>query len=210
MELPKKIPFQFGAKIGLRSPKDSGFDIQTTVVGVLYQVAILIQEPVLENRDRDAGAIGGDLLCSYLDDGCLYTFKSRFGQAFSRDVVSIDYPARFLARQLRQHPRARVKLEAESVVGENAKFVCGEIKDISKGGCLLELPGVLQLAPGSPVGLSFRLPNEASVEYLECTMMNIRHEKRENRTRIGVSFSGPVNEIAKIEDLCEMCSYFTV
>lgn len=209
-ELPEIIPFELGAQLKLRSVTGTVLKAQTPIVGILQNIAILVVDPVFEGEERITGRVGGDLYCAYFRDGCLYKFKSRFGQVLIHDIVCIDYPKVFDAQQLRRHHRIRVNLEAESAIGAEKKLMNGAITDISKGGCCMELPGLVPLTLGMPVDLTFQLPNEDLVEDLECTVMNMHSSKTGKKTFIGMSFTAPKPEIAKVRKFCEMCMYFKV
>lgn len=208
--IPETIPFNFGTSLRIRSVEDPALKAQTTVVGILQNIAIIVEDPVFSTEDRITGRVGGDILCAYLVNGCLFKFKSRFGQVLVEDFVCIDYPKSFEAQQLRMHPRIRVNLEVVSVIGKEGKLINGDIKDISEGGCRLRLPGVIPLTVGVPVCITFELPNDDSVENLECTIMNIRHIQEEKRTDLGLKFSGPDSELSVVKKFCEMCMYFRV
>ena len=209
-ELPEIIPFELGAQLKLRSVTGTVLKAQTSIVGILQNIAILVVDPVFEGEERITGRVGGDILCAYFHDGCLYKFKSRFGQVLIHDIVCIDYPKVFDAKQLRRHHRIRVNLEAESAIGAEKKLMNGAITDISKAGCCLELPGLVPISLGMPVDLTFQLPNEDLVEDLECMIMNTHNSKTGKKTFIGVSFTAPKPEIAKVRKFCEMCMYFKV
>lgn len=209
-EPPKIIPFQLGAPLRLRSTSDPVVKAQTTVVGVLPRTAILVEEPIFSNEDRISGRVGGDILCAYMQDGCVYRFKSRFREVLIYDTVCIDYPKSFKADQLRMHPRVKVNLEAVSVIGEQQKLMNGEIKDISMGGCCLELPGVIPVSVGTTVIITFELPNDVCVEDLDCIIRNMHFSYEDKKTSIGLSFLGPIQETSKISKFCEMCSYFRI
>lgn len=205
-----KIPFQFGARIKLRSLTENDLKGQATVVGILEPNAILVETPVLEEGERINGRVGGDIYCAYFHEGRLFEFKSRFGQVLTDDIVCLDYPKNFEAQQLRKHPRIKVNLEAESVIGEDKMLMNGDIRDISEGGCCLELPLLIQITTGTPVSLTFQLPNEDLIEDMECAVMNVRFSQFEKKTYLGMSFAAPGSEIVKIRKFCEMCTYFKV
>ncbi len=208
-ELPESIPFQLGTSLTLRSVTDPALKSQTTVVGVINNIAILVEDPVFTG-EHIGGRVGGEIVCAYFLDGILYKFKSRFGQILIHNVVCIDFPKHFEIRRLRQYRRVKVNLEAVSVIGEEGRLINGDIKDVSEGGVCLELPGILQLAPGMPVSLTFVLPNDEQVEDLGCTIMNLHLVSEEKKTITGLSFTGPGSEIGKVTRFCEMCNYFRV
>jgi len=209
-EPPKTIPFQLGAPLRLRSITEPIVKAQTTVVGVLPGTAILVEEPVFSSEDRIEGRVGGDILCAYMKDGCVYRFRSRFREVLLYDTVCIDYPKTFKADQLRMHPRIKVNLEAVSVIGEQQRLMNGEIKDISMGGCCLELPGVIPVSVGMTVTITFELPNDVCVDDIDCIIRNIQFSYEDKKTQIGLSFIGPIEESSKISKFCEMCSYFRI
>lgn len=207
MEHSEKIPFAFETPLNIKSITDPAFRVQLTVAGVISNDSILVRGPAFEREDQISGRIGEDILCTYVCEGCLYRFKSRFKQVLYKGLVSIEYPGKFETQQLRRQCRIKLNLPAETVIG-GEKSLHVEIRDISETGCRLKLPGLLPFAQGAPVFLTFRLPNEELIEYLECTIMNMRHA--EKTTHAGVGFSGPTSEVEKIRKFCEMCSYFKV
>lgn len=207
-DLQETIPFQLGSQIKLRSLTSPPREGKTRVVGILDGAAILVEDPVFEKGEQITGRIGGEIQCAFFLEGCVYKFRSRFGQVLINDVVCIDYPKHFESQQLRQHPRVKVNLETESVIGDDKKLINGDIRDISKGGCCMELPGIIPLTRGTPVRLTFQLPNEELIEDLECTVMNMRSSNSGKKTFIGLSFKAPKPEMAKVRKFCEMCMYF--
>ncbi len=205
------IPLQLGAVLWLRSLADPPLKVATTIVGVIPKFVIMVEDPVCNSQgERITGRVGGDILCSYFLDGCLYKFKSRFGQNLIHNVVCMDYPRNIEARELRMHPRVKVELEVVGSIGKDGRLMNGIIRDISQGGCCLELPGLVSLTPRTPVCTTFVLPNDESIEDLGCIIVNLRHVTGEKRTVIGLSFTGPESELSKVIKFCEMCRYFRV
>lgn len=208
---PEIIPFQLGAHLKLRPLADPDSKGHTKVIGVVHKDVIMVEEPVFEvEGERISGRVGCDILCSYFVEGWLYRFKSRFGQGLAHNIVCIEYPRHIEAKNLRKHPRIKVNLEAMSLIGKDGRLINSIITDISKGGCCLELPGIIPLTPRIPVSLTFELPNDDQVEELSCTVMNLRHVPAEKKTITGVSFATPSEEIVKVIKFCEMCMYFRV
>jgi hypothetical protein len=210
-EVLETIPLQLGATLRLRSLADPTLKAATTVVGVIPKLVIMVEDPVFATKDeRITGRVGGDILCSYFQDGCLFKFKSRFGQNLIYNIVCIDYPRNIEAQELRRHPRIKVELEVVGSIGKEKRLINGTIKDISQGGCSLELPGLISLTPGMPVCITFMLPNDEEIEDLGCIIMNLGHVAPEKKTVIGLSFTGPAPELSKVIKFCEMCMYFRV
>jgi len=77
------------------------------------------------------------IVCSYLHEGYLFKFRSRFGKELTRNIICIDYPQEFEVEQIRQYPRIGVDLDVEVALG-NEKML-GKIRGISEKGCFLEL-----------------------------------------------------------------------
>ncbi len=211
VEVLETIPLQLGASLRLWSLADTTFKAATTVVGVIPKVVIMVEDPVFASQgERITGRVGGDILCSYFVDGCLYKFKSRFGQNLIHNIVCIDYPRNIEARELRMHPRIKVELEVVGSIGTEKRLINGTIRDISQGGCRLELPGLIPLVPKTPVCITFTLPNDELIDDLSCTVMNLEHVVAEKKTFTGLSFTGPDSELSKVIKFCEMCMYFRV
>ena len=207
---PEMIPFQLGEHLKLRSMVDPSLKTRAEIVGVCRKEAILIEQPSFMKDDQIAGRIGGGIVCAYFVDGWLFKFKSRFGQIILNDIICLDYPKKFEAQQLRAHPRVKVMLEAVCAIGRDHRLIHSNIMDISEGGCCLVLPCLITPGPGTPVELTFELPNNELIEDLQCDIKNIRQEIEEKRTFVGLSFSKPDVSVEKIRQFCEMCSYFRV
>lgn len=206
-DAPETIPFKMGECLKLRSIENPSLKAQTPIVGVNRKDIILIEEPKFKTDDRIAGRIGGSIICTYFSDGWIFKFKSRLGQILINDIVCIDYPKKFEARQLRANPRIMVFLEAVSAIGKEQSLIHGNIIDISQDGCCLELPSLISPAPGSPIEVTFMLPNNDMVENLKCIVRNMRQDSEGKRTFLGLSFTA-LNP--SITNFCEMCSYFRV
>ncbi|MHC1728345.1 MAG: flagellar brake protein [Syntrophobacteraceae bacterium] len=203
----RRIPFHLGAQIVLRSGTNPAHRAKTKILGVLENEFIMIETPVFAVSDNISAIVEGTFFCLYLHEGYLFTFQSTFRKEFLKNVILIQYPPTFELEQLRKHPRIRVNLEA-SVSGQGFS-ASGRIKDISEGGCLLELPKG-SIMKGSKFLLTFTLPNDEPVTGVECRVMNAKFFHVRQLTEAGVGFSGPPAELAKIRELCRFCMRFKV
>lgn len=203
----KRVPFQLGAEMVLRSGANPAHRAKTKILGVLENEFIMIETPVFAVSENISAIVEGNFYCRYLYEGCLFTFQSTFRKEFLKNIILIQYPATFELEQLRKHPRIRVNLEV-SVSGMEFS-ASGRVKDISEGGCLLELPKG-SILKGSRLVTAFTLPNDEHVTGVECRVMNTRFFHVRQLTEAGVSFSGPPEELSKIRELCRFCMRFKV
>jgi len=205
------VPFILGTPLRIQSMEDPALKTQALLVGVIPRLAILIENPVFScESERMTARVGGNIQCAYFHEGGVYRFKSRFGQNLIYDVVCIDYPRKIEMRNLRRYPRIKVDLEVMGAIGKEGRLINGTIRDISQGGCCLELRGLILVERGIPVCATFVLPNDDEVEDISCTIMNLRSVSPEKKTIVGMSFNGPPSEMVKIKKFCEMCKYFKV
>lgn len=209
-EKAEAIPFHLGSSIMLRSLSNNALKAKTRVVGVLENDAILIESPVFKGEDSLSARVGSDVICIYFFEGCIYKFKTRLGQVLIKDIVCIDYPQHFEAEQLRKFARIAVHLEAEIVIGTEKLLINGDIRDISEGGCRLELHSLFPIEKGDTLEVTCELPNDQLIQDIKCTVMNMRYLPDGKRTEVGVSFSGPEGELEKVRRFCNMCMYFKV
>jgi c-di-GMP-binding flagellar brake protein YcgR len=210
VESPRNIPFQFGALLMLQSLTNLAHKAKTKVLGIIPEDCIIIEKPVFAVNERISAAISGDFQCAYFHEGCVYKFRSRFRDFPIEDVACIDFPVDFDARQLRQYPRIKVNLEAEIAVGNTGQLLNGDVMDISEGGCSVEFPSLIPAVKGTVMNINFTLPDNQSIEQMQCTVMNTCYSYAWRRTQFGLAFSGPETELDKIRRFCKMCSYFRV
>jgi len=206
-EVRRKIPFELGATMVLRSLANTAHRAKTKIIGVIHHDIIMIENPVFEVNDRLSASVG-DFLCLYMLDGRVYKFTSRFHKDILKNIIAIEYPDYFEVQQLRKHPRVKVILEVEVTLGD--RQFAGDIKDISEGGCGLELPSMVPVVKGTEMVLTFVLPDNQVIEGMRCTIMNMQYLYAWRKTHVGMSFLGPESELKKIQKFSQMCMYFRV
>ncbi len=204
----KKIPFQLGADLLVRSPSNPAHRAKVKLVGVVENSFIIIETPVFAISDNISAIVEGMVICSYAFEGYLFTFKSEFQKEFSRNIICIDYPHEFEVEQIRKHPRIKVNLDAEIVMGDQT--VMGRVRDISEGGCLLEIPKMISVFKGIEVTATFTLPDDELVKNMRCKVKNTKIFQIKKYTAIGVAFIAPDAEIQKVVKLCRFCMRFKV
>jgi hypothetical protein len=204
----KKIPFQLGAEIVLRSPSSRSHRAKTKIVGVLEKEFILIETPVFSISDNITAIVEDDLVVTYLYEGYLFTFDSRINRELIKNIVCIDYPVTFQVEKLRDAPRIKVSLEAAVSVSDIK--LPGIVKDLSDTGCLLEIPKIISLFKGLGFTLTFTLPNDQLVKDLQCRIVTVRYNQIYKKTDVAVMFLGPPEEIVKIQELVKFCMRFKV
>ena len=130
-------------------------------------------------------------------EGYLFTFKSRFNRKLIKNVICIDYPDNFEVEQVRTGSRVRVNLEAILIISDIT--LSGLVKDISDTGCSFEIPKIISIFKGLQLKASFTLPNDQLVKDLQCTVVRVKYNQIHRRTEIGGEFSGPAEEVSKIQ-----------
>ena len=91
----KKIPFQLGSEILLRSSSHPSHKTKSKIIGVLEKEFIMIEDPVFAISDNITAIVEDDFLVAYMHEGYLFTFRSRFNKKLIRNIVCIDYPGTF-------------------------------------------------------------------------------------------------------------------
>ncbi|MGA2223815.1 MAG: PilZ domain-containing protein [Syntrophobacteraceae bacterium] len=208
MIIYKKIPFQLGSEILLRSSSNPSHKAKSKVIGVLEKEFIMIENPVFAISDNITAIVEEDFLIAYLYDGYLFTFKSRFNKKLIRNIICIDYPENFEVEQLRKEQRVRVNLEAALCISDLE--LSGHVRDISETGCSFELPKIISLFRGLGLIATFTLPNDILIKDLQCTITIVKYNQIHRKTEIGATFSGPAGEISKIKELVNFCMRFKV
>ncbi len=204
----KRIPFQLGSEILLRSSSNPSHKTKSRIIGVLEKEFIMIEDPVFAISDNITAIVEEDFLVAYLYDGYLFTFKSRFNRKLIRNIVCIDYPETFETEQLRTEPRVRVNLEAALHISDLK--LSGLVKDLSETGCSFELPKIISLFQGIGLIAMFTLPNDQLIKDLQCKVTTVKYSQIHRKTEIGARFSGPAEEISKIRELVHFCMRFKV
>ncbi|MFZ2446844.1 MAG: PilZ domain-containing protein [Syntrophobacteraceae bacterium] len=206
----KKLPLQLNSTLILYSVTNSAHRAKTKVLGAVENDFIMVERPSFSISDRLSAVVECDYMATYLHEGYLYRFRTRHREDLTKNIICLDYPRRIETIQLRKHRRIKVSVEAKFELNALEQPIRGFMKDISEGGCLLVLPAILHLAKGTPVLITFKLPDDQLVEKLQCTALNIQQVYIRQYTAIGMSFSGPPEELEKVRVFCEFCKRFRV
>jgi c-di-GMP-binding flagellar brake protein YcgR len=204
----RKIPFQLGSEILLRSESQPAHKSKSKVVGVLEKEFIMIEDPVFAISDHVTVIVEDDLLVAYVHDGYLFTFKSRFSKKLIRNIICIDYPEEFQVEQLRKETRVRVNLQALMVISD--MNISAYVKDISDDGCSFEIPKIMSLFNGAAFTATFTLPNDQLIKDLKCTIISVKYNQIHRKTAVGAKFQGPAEAVSKIRELVRFCMKFKV
>ena len=204
----KKIPFQLGSEVLLRSSSSYSHKAKSKIIGVLEKEFIMIENPIFAISDNITAIVEDDLLVAYLYEGYLFTFKSRFSKKLIKNIICIDYPERFEVEQVRSDPRVKVSLEAKIYISDIQHP--GIVRDISETGCSLELPKIISLFKGLGLIAAFTLPNDQSIKDLQCKVTSVKYDQIHRKMEIGASFVSPAEEISKIQELVRFCMRFKV
>ncbi|MDA8307920.1 MAG: PilZ domain-containing protein [Deltaproteobacteria bacterium] len=204
----KKIPFQLGSELLLRSSSNRSHRAKSKIIGVLEKEFIMIENPVFSISENITAIVEDDLVIAYLHDGYMFTFRSRFSRELIKNIICIDYPQTFEVEQLRDSPRIKVNLEALADISDIK--LPGTVKDISETGCSVEIPKIISLFKGLGFILTFTLPNDQLVKDVQCRVTSVKYNQIHKKTDVGAAFSGPSEEIAKIRELVNFCMRFKV
>jgi hypothetical protein len=204
----RKIPFQLGSEILLRSSANPSHRTKSKIIGVLEKEFVMIENPVFAISENITAIVEGDLLVAYVYEGYLFTFKSRFNKKLIMNIICIDYPEDFEIQQVRLDQRVKVNLEAALCISDIN--LSGLVKDISETGCSFELPKIISLFKGLGLVATFTLPNDQLIKDLQCVITNVKYNQIHKKTEIGARFSGPAEEISKIGELVRFCMRFKV
>jgi c-di-GMP-binding flagellar brake protein YcgR len=204
----KKVPFQLGSEILLRSSSHPSHKAKSKIIGVLEKEFIMIEDPVFAISDNITAIVEDDFLVAYLHEGYLFTFRSRFNKKLIRNIVCIDYPEHFEVEQLRKEQRVKVNLEAALIISDLK--LSGHVKDISETGCSFEVPKIISLFKGLGLIATFTLPNDVLIKDLQCTIIIVKYNQIHRKTEIGTTFLSPDEEISKIKELVHFCMRFKV
>ncbi len=204
----RKIPFQLGSEILLRSPSNPMHKAKSRIIGVLEEEFILIEDPVFAISDNITAIVEGDFFVAYLYNEYLFTFKSRFNRKLIRNIICIDYPENFEVEQLSNQSKVKVSLEATLDI--SSMKLSGNVKELSETGCLFELPKIISLFKGLGLIATFTLPNDQLIKDFECTITSVKYNQIHKKTEIGARFLGPDEAISKIRELVQFCMRFKV
>ncbi|SPF51354.1 hypothetical protein SBDP1_920011 [Syntrophobacter sp. SbD1] len=204
----KKIPFQLGSEVLLRSSSSHSHKAKSKIIGVLEKEFIMIENPVFAISDNITAIVEDDLLVAYLYEGYLFTFKSRFNKKLIKNIICIDYPQNFEVEQVRAEPRVKVNLEAKICISDTD--YSGVVRDLSETGCSFELPKIISLFKGLELTASFTLPNDQDIKELQCKVTSVKYDQIHRRMEIGARFVSPAEEISKIHELVRFCMRFKV
>jgi hypothetical protein len=141
---------------------------------------------------REAFKVGTEWVARSILLGKAYGFKTEVTktQFDPKPLVFLRYPDSIEALAIRKHRRVSTfaigsvsSVAADGEVGSSVECV---VRDLSRGGCLVEAD--VDLSVGDKVALTFVLPNGARVENIPAEVRNIRPSE-EKRFTGGVMFS---------------------
>ena len=205
-----RIPLRIDDEIVVRSLAVTAHRAKSRIVGAVHGKLIMIKEPVVVINERFLAIFDGDFECSYFNEGYRYNFLSRYRSHVLDDIVCIEYPSEAVVQQIRKYRRIRVNIETKFAVIGSPNWLSGDMSDISKGGCRLVLKSEVSIKRGMKVLLVFSLPNEDVVEELRAVVLNSTFTDAGDASEVGLSFTGPRSELAKISNFCEFCMFFDV
>ena len=204
----KKIPFQLGAEISIRSTTDPRHKTKSRIIGVLEKEFIMIEDPVFAISDNITAIVEGDFLVTYVYNEYSFKFESRFYRKLIRNIICIDYPDNFQVEQLTTEAKVKVNLEAALMVSDLE--LSGHVKEVSETSCLFELPKIISLFKGLGLTATFTLPNDQLIKDLECKITSVKYNQIHRKTEVFAKFSGPDEAISIIRELIQFCMRFKV
>ena len=195
------LPFQLGSEIVLVSVSNPALKATLAVYGAVPGRMIIIEEPRFTFNERLTDQ-PGEFVCAHLYGNHILKFRSNFIKHLLANVIGIDYPDEVERVQIRSSTRIAVSIETEILLGTKYGTISGRMVDISRGGCRLELPRLIQTRRGSKLYLSFTLPDNQSIDNLACAVMLVRHLS--DKTVVGVKFPESTQAIMKVEKFCKL------
>jgi len=205
-----RIPLKIDDEIMVSSLTIAAHRTRSRIVGAVHGDFILIQEPIVVINERLLAVFDHVFECNYFSEGYRYNFLSRYRSHVLRNIICIEYPREVNVHQIRKHRRINVNIETKYAVFGAPNWFSADMVDISHGGCRLVLESKVAITKGMRVLLVFRLPNEDVVDELRAVVMRSMSIEGSEATEVGLSFSGPQSELAKISNFCGFCMFFDV
>jgi len=204
----KKIPFQLGAEILVRSISNPSHKAKSRIIGVLEKEFIMIEDPVFAISDNITAIVEGNFQVIYVYNEYSFKFESSFVRKLIKNIICIDYPDNFEVEQL--STEAKVKVNLEAVLSVSDLELSGHVKEVSETSCLFELPKIISLFKGLGLTATFTLPNDQLIKDLKCTIASVKYNQIHRKTEIVAKFSGPDEAISTIRELVQFCMRFKV
>ena len=199
------IPFRIEDGLVVQSADNKRLMAKSRIIGALRGEFIMITDPTVQINDRISAAIHDNIQCFYLNKNGLYSFRSRYRKELVNNVICIEYPQKVQVRERRRDRRIKVDIDACFNLSDYADLFYGAMTDISAGGCRLVLKKQTSVSEGAEAVLTFRLPNKVLVDKLEATVVKASHIMKNKATSLGISFTGPPDELSKVTNFCEFC-----
>jgi c-di-GMP-binding flagellar brake protein YcgR len=203
-----RIPLKTEGEILVRSLTMTAHRAKSRIVGFIHDDFILIKEPVININDRFLAVFDDVFECCYFNEGYQYTFISRYRCHALREIVCIEYPRDVNIYQVRKHRRIKVNIGTKFAILGVPHWLSGDMADISKGGCRLIVKSKVRVTKGMRILMMFNLPNETLVDELRAVVLRSRYIKDGETVEVGLSFTGPNGELAKISNFCDLCMSF--
>lgn len=205
----KKLPLVIDSQIFLRSIEQKGIKTASRILGARHGDFILIEQPVFRITDRFY-ATPEEFLCTFSDEGDVYHFQSRIQKTIGGGLTFIDYPEEFQVEAIRKHHRIQVNIEVHISIQELKEQVKGMMKDISEGGSFVSLPVLIPVAKNMKCSIDFTLPDNQNITGLTALVRQVQFRKLRKTIDLGLEFTGPPVEIAKLRSFCQFCMFFKV
>jgi hypothetical protein len=206
----KKLPLVINTELLIQSVDHKLASAKSRILGARHGDFIIIDNPILHFCDRLFSKLTGNIRCNYTLEGEVYDFLSSVLKHTEEGLCLIEYPQTFEHTKLRSHPRIRVNIETQMVIGLRRETLTVSMVDISAGGCRLTIPYLFGVAANTQCALSFTLPDNQDVENLNGMICNIRMMKLGKKTEIGIKFLEPASELEKIASFCRFCLFFEI
>ena len=202
------VPFKIEAGLVVQSEKNKRLIARSRIIGALRGEFIMITEPTVQLSDRFSTVINENMQCFYLNKSGLYSFRSRYRKKLINDVICIEYPQKVQVRERRRDRRIKVNIEARFFLSDYVDLFYGVVTDISASGCRLTFKQRASISDGAEAVVTLRLPNEVLESKLEAKVLNVAHITKNKTTALGLSFTGPPDELSKVANFCEFCMIF--
>jgi c-di-GMP-binding flagellar brake protein YcgR len=205
----KKLPLTIDNQLFLRSAEQKAIRTISKILGARHGDFILIEEPVFRLSER-LYATPKEILCSFADEGDLYHFQSKIQTTIGKGLTFIDYPEDFEVEALRKYHRIQVNIEVALHLRGMREPVKAVMKDISEGGCYINLHSLVSVTQNMQCKIDFTLPDNQIITGLIGEARAVKFSKLRKTTDFGLEFTGPPEELAKIQSFCRYCMFFKV
>ncbi len=197
--MENKISFTPGARLIIEFPSIFKRRYYSSIIGHKQEQYIIIDHPVQDKRPLllDEGMV---CMVRYIEGGVACGFKTQVIGVSSRpySLVFLEFPRSVESSNLRKEDRYPVSLagvlsEERNIESSDPKSVVCDIRNISRGGCLVSSPEAFE--PETMLFLTINLPEHGEADNLETEVKSCSKAGREYQ--LGLNFADLLNPAYK-------------